>query len=67
MTGLDSDTEAEVAAALDRLTAGRTTFVISPTSTRYGTTNRSSRWSGSRSLAAAIPTRCWPPVIWKRL
>ena len=29
MTGLDSDTEAEVAAALDRLTAGRTTFVIS--------------------------------------
>ena len=29
MTGLDADTEAEVAAALDRLTAGRTTFVIS--------------------------------------
>ncbi len=29
MTGLDSDTEAEVAAALERLTAGRTTFVIS--------------------------------------
>ena len=28
MTGLDSDTEAEVSAALDRLTAGRTTFVI---------------------------------------
>ena len=28
MTGLDSETEAEVSAALDRLTAGRTTFVI---------------------------------------
>jgi ATP-binding cassette subfamily B protein len=28
MTGLDADTEAEVSAALDRLTAGRTTFVI---------------------------------------
>jgi ATP-binding cassette, subfamily B, bacterial len=28
MTGLDSATEAEVSAALDRLTAGRTTFVI---------------------------------------
>jgi ATP-binding cassette, subfamily B, bacterial len=28
MTGLDSETEAEVTAALDRLTAGRTTFII---------------------------------------
>ena len=28
LTGLDRDTESEVSAALDRLTAGRTTFVI---------------------------------------
>ncbi|MDU9703674.1 ATP-binding cassette domain-containing protein, partial [Helicobacter pylori] len=28
LTGLDADTESEVSAALGRLTAGRTTFVI---------------------------------------
>ena len=59
MTGLDADTESEVARALDRLTAGRTTFVITHDLEAAGTATRWSGSSGARSLGAGIPTRCW--------
>jgi len=49
MTGLDMDTEREVSAALDRLTEGRTTLVVTHDLSAADRTDRVVRISGGRA------------------
>lgn len=63
MTGLDADTESEVAAALARLTAGRTTFVITHDLAAARDADRVLWIEDGRVLRSGRPAEVLPPAV----